>query len=430
MPARGNFYVRSFPTPEIADVLLSQVLDFGTADNVVTYGDTCKHKDYLTHTVVAIEPVPESGYEHFRVWYAADRSDQDNYNFSHSHVGIGGVQYESVTRTYIIPRSSYDPDSPAHGATMPDVPASQFGGTYRLASKSQGRISERTVRGHSSPQLDSKYIVETRVYIKDVTLTTSSYDDATNGLLFTNRKLWFRGDSYSNAIDSNPVNIETAVADSGYWGVSSTGIKITFDQLNSEVWVVTEQDMISQDLDGTGNVYGGTVVRTYETKTQYNWPSVLGDDGSTNMTASGVEIMDWELKEGGTRNYPRVGYSKIGGSYNCRTTIHEEYLTPTQLAAADGAAGSLDNIDNLFPARVVYPSPWVPINIPPCLHPSVVFVSDTGANDPTFDENTGSSRTFPATAETDWPASLVIDSPVVPWRGGYLARRVTVYEPS
>lgn len=434
----------NFPTPLIADVLFYVDVDH-SRDKYKTwnYGDPYEDKDaYPDHILVAVAPNEERGKNIFRRFYAADRANQDKYNFEHIKAGLGGQKLEAVTRSYIIRRADYDSTTPALGAAMPDIPVGKFytttGNEYVLADRRMQRISERASRGVSTigqAELDSIYVVEVRVYIDRQTITSSKYDIETNGVLFTKQDIYFRGETYNDG--TNPaVNIELALLDQTYWGPTSGGQLREIEQVADDVFIVTTQDLIPQSglPSGTPTVTGGTIIRKYETKINFGWPAVLGDDGTTDqggspVGSSGLEIMSWTDKEGTARNYTRPTYQRNGGNYRCRALIQEEWVTQSELDSADGSLGELDIIDHIFTRGIYYPSPFFMLNIPPCLHGSIFAQADTGTNDPVWGQNVNSKRTYPPTEYTDWPTSLVIDCDVRPWRGGYLVRTVTAYMP-
>ena len=76
-----------------------------------------------------------------------------------------------------------------------------------------------------------------------------------------------------------------------------------------------------------------------------------------------------------------------------------------------------------------YPSPIMPVSIPSCLHPTIVCQSDTGSNDPDFEQNVNSARVYIATNYTDWPTSLTIENSQRPFRGGWRKRVVDAFAP-
>jgi len=131
---------RVFPTPKIADVIIRQVFE-STRTTVPAYGtahpDTAK---YPNHKLVHAKVIDEQGL-FLELWYAADRSNQEDYNYSLTYPYGGNPAYPRITRTYILPRS---PDPLALGSTDPG--GSMFGieGYRRPDSTSRYRRPDGT----------------------------------------------------------------------------------------------------------------------------------------------------------------------------------------------------------------------------------------------------------------------------------------------
>jgi hypothetical protein len=442
---KGRSQIRSFPTPLIEDVLFYQVGDASLHKWAERMQKGMQHYDSLKwpdHICIDIQPLADQGDNVFAYFFAADRENQDKYNWEHSKADIGGFKFDTVTRSYIIRRDDYSATSPALGSVMPDTPTGRFdAANFHLVKRGQYRISERARRAQSTigqPEMDSQYVVEVRTYIDREQIVRSTYDDSVNGVLYTRQDIYIRGETYdSGDTDSSAddVKIEDAYLTASYWGVGSGGQLKTVEQVSDDAWIVTTQDMIPQSgLPSDSALFGGTVLRVYETKRTFTWPAVLGDDGSgTGWNGSaitgligdiGVEIMDWEMKDGGSRNFDRPLWQRNGYRGPTRMVIHQEWLTQEELDAAD-----IDVVTTMQPKPIDYPSPYLPVSISPSLHGVVYFQSDTGTSDPKYAANVGSTRYFPATTQTDWPASLVVDCPAEPFRGGYIVTRVTAYRP-
>lgn len=448
---KGQSIIESYPTPLIADVLFYVDCDHSLRQYASwNYDDPFWDLDrYPHHRLVAVVPNAQAGDQVFRRFYAAERENQDKYNFEHTKAGLSDQKFDAVTRSYIIRRDDYNATTPALGSAMPDIPAGKFSASsYHLADRRMQRVSERASRGQStigSAELDSLFVVEVRVYIDRETIVRSRYDLEVNGVLFTRYDIYFRGETYNDG--TNPaVAIETAAASVTYWGPTSGGILREVEQVSDDVFIVTSQDLIPQSglPNSPAALFGGTVIRGYETKRNYTLPPVLGDDGSGTSTngsiptgliaPTGIEIMNWVDKDGGARNYVRPTYKRYrnGGSYRCEAYVHEEWVTQSELdAVTDATAGTSANmtVDHMFPEGTYYPSPYLSVNIPPTLHSMFYAQCDTASSDPVWGTNTGSSRYYPATNYTDWPDKLVADADVIPWRGGYLIRHITIFPP-
>ena len=435
---KGRSQIVSYPTPAMADVVFYEKHDrsFLEKAKIVKGAQHYDGAAFPDHRCVDIQPLPQSADKDYAIFWAAKRENEDEWNWEHTKADLGGTKYDTITRRYIILREEYTPNAPLLGTAMANQPVDLFDyANFALISRSQDRISERGRRAQESiggAELDSLFVVETRVYIDREPLKSNKYDLSTNGMLYTQHDIWIRGETYTGAI-----LIETAAADEQYWGPTSGGQLTEVTQVSDDVWIVTTQDLIPQAglPSSPSALFGGTVIREYETMQSYEWPHVLGDDGtgtSTNGSAvtgliapSGIEITVWELKDGATRYYNRPTFKRIGLRVPTPTTIHQEWLTQTQLDAAD-----LDVVEQMIPEPIYYPSPVLPVRIPPTLHGILYLQADLAEGDPEWAANTGSTRYYPATNYTDWPATVIADLKVIPFRGGYLLTRATVSRPA
>jgi hypothetical protein len=164
--------LQRYPVFDVAtplkDLLFFEVVDYNLqANRNMSYGDA--HHDvakYPHHVLVYITPADKEG-KFYRFYYAAKRENQDQYNWESAPTQIGGITVDSVSRTYIIPRSEFNASSPAIGSAMPDVPSGKFGTGWKLFNIVQGRTSE--------PELDSIYVVVKRIYVKDTQAIGKEY---------------------------------------------------------------------------------------------------------------------------------------------------------------------------------------------------------------------------------------------------------------
>jgi len=356
----------------------------------------------------------------FQYYYAADRLHQDDYNFEFSQADFGGNKYDTVVRTYVTLRSDFSDtdDKYKAGDPMPDVPASQFVDEYILMTRQQKRIGDA--------ELDGLFVVEQRIYFKRVSVSTASYDETTEGTLIQTETLYHRGEVY-NSSEAEAV-IEREILDETKWGVSAEGVRTEGKQLSDDWFLVTSTDVIPQDKTSDYSKFGGKLLRYYDTYITYSWPAVLGEDGTTDVNGAlinqGIHIMTWKDKGGGNRDYVRPQFKEHGYRGPTRATITEEWSLQAPSIVNDNQRPF-----TMKPLPIVYNSPYLSVQIPPTLHPSVFVVCDTGTSDPTWGHNTGSKVTYPETNVTDWPDSFVATVEVNPFRGGYLTRQVTVFKP-
>jgi hypothetical protein len=152
-----------FPTPLVGDVLFSEVRD-GNRTNLPEYGtphpNTTK---WPNHKLVFIKPVDIERNEIFEFFYAADRENQDLYNFSVGYRNIignvGGREFRVIQRSYVTPREGFEPLDIAFGTPMPNIPEGKFDGVdYIFFDRQQQRIEQQ--------ELDSLYVAEVHTYVE------------------------------------------------------------------------------------------------------------------------------------------------------------------------------------------------------------------------------------------------------------------------
>lgn len=373
-------------TPLGTDIIFAEVGQMPVV--TPTYGSA--HYDttnWPNHKLAYIESADETGLLH-KFWYVANRSSQDSYNWQFSQADIGGTKFDSVERTYLTLRASFSPTTYTMGAAMPNTPTGLFSGTYILAERKQTRIGQ--------PYLDNLYVAETLVYVKRTTIIRYDFDEFSGTDLKTTQTLYYAGELISGTA------VETVFANNtgGYFGLQSSGVYREGEQLTANWFSVLDRQIIPNGFS-----------RTYTASVNYSWPPVL----------EGIEIMDWVLKDGATRNYVRPYFSKEGYSGPCKATITEAWSS---------TPATVSTVTPMKPLPIHYPSPILPVSIDSCLHEAVELVSDTGSADPFYGTNVGSARTFAATTPTDWPSSILMADDQKPFRGGYLRTSITVYAPS
>ena len=115
----------------------------------------------------------------FQLWYyVKDRSNQDDYNWEFQAAGVGSSRYDSVVKTYVLLRSSYNESDPVINSAMPITSSDPFEGSdgYVLFEKKQVRSGDET--------LDSLYIVEQRTFVKKIPIRRVDIDETFDGDTF------------------------------------------------------------------------------------------------------------------------------------------------------------------------------------------------------------------------------------------------------
>lgn len=391
----------TFPTPNVNDILFFETVDaerVGT--DVPEYGT--KHPDMMKwpdHRLVFIESGDSEGQNrYYRYYYAADQTGQDDDNWSHTEADIGGTKFDAVARDYVIRRSEYDPDTPAMGSPMPDVPESKFGNIYVLAQRKQTPLNDKVLSG--------LYVVEQRVYIRRTTITRLDYDEFFQTTNYTKQTLYYKGEIPTGVTDP----IETLVDDptNSYWGLSGSGILKTAAQLSDNWYAVTEQQVV--------NTTAGGGMLSYKTVENSGWPAVLADGEGDSEEP--IDSHVWEKRDGGSKTYPKINYKR--GAYNGPTEVLYTITWSRNIPSVSPTTRPL-------PDRITITTPFFSFGTENCLHKSIYYTVAVGNTDPTF-ETAQVQYDFPATNMTDWE-DYVGASSVKPFRGGWLKTDVTYIAP-
>lgn len=112
-PAVEREYVLTFPTPKLRDLIFYEVRDSDLPVNdwqnlPENYGET-EHPDkaqFPDHVLTLITAGDERGRQKW--WYAADREDQDDYNYQFSFPYAGFREFPRITRYYVFRRADYE----------------------------------------------------------------------------------------------------------------------------------------------------------------------------------------------------------------------------------------------------------------------------------------------------------------------------------
>jgi len=192
-----------FVSPRNEDFLFYEKVDKQRVrEEIPEYGDP--HPDYRkypNHFFAQAVQADEEGQVYY-YYYAAKRENQDDYNWEHTTVDHKQLTYDQVERTYVTLRSEYDEDSPALGSAMPLTDSDPFDKTdnYALISRGQVRLGEASSKSvkNGETELDSMFVIERRIYLKRVPITTTSYDKQTGAHIFTTTNLVHRDEIISS----------------------------------------------------------------------------------------------------------------------------------------------------------------------------------------------------------------------------------------
>ena len=365
----------------------------------------------------------------FQYYYAAEREFQDDYNFEFSQADLGGNKYDTVVRTYVTLRSDFsDTDAEYQaGDAMPD-PTGQFAAEnavtyhdgagltsdeelvstdYILMTRQQKRIGDQ--------ELDGLFVVEQRVYFRRVDIVTQTLDPATDGVLKTVVKLIHRGEDFMTPVGNREAGTTGYEAEAN-WGLSTDGQKFETQQLSHDWWQVTIQDVIPQGLT---SLYGGKLVREYDTWQNFSWPSVVDGlvfssagrkDGASTVTVT------VRMKEG-----------KEGGNWPTKMTVKQVWSK----TAFSGVNLPTPTVFKTTSAR--YTGIQYNVSVTNVLTPAITLTDFIGTSHPTYKMG---EYAFPkpwceASDPTDWPENQFEGAVTQkPFRGGYLLEVVFVPPPS
>ena len=153
-----------FPTPLVGDVLFSEVRDCNRGNPFPEYGSPYPNANkWPNHKLVYIKPVDIERNEIFEFFYAAERENQDLYNFVFGNRVIGNREFRTVTRTYVTLRENFKPVDIEFGTAMSNVPEDKFEGVnYVFYDKEQQNTQQE--------ELNALFVIEAHSYVEEAVL--------------------------------------------------------------------------------------------------------------------------------------------------------------------------------------------------------------------------------------------------------------------
>ena len=433
-----------FSTPKVADLVVVERKDASknlrsssSADNTA-YGTAHPDTINFSNFKLALIKNADDDQGHFQLWYyVKDRANQDDYNWEFQAAGVGSSRYDSVIRTYVLLRSSYNEADPVINSAMPITSSDSFESSdgYVLFEKKQVRSGDET--------LDSLYVVEQRTYVKKVPIRRIDLDETFDEPLRSKETIFYKGENPTkttifgetdNAIPMNPVkntaqtfalgNTATVTNSVPFFGTSIVtsgsdkfGILCEGRQISDNWYAVAERELIKTNATN--------IVDTYITYQNFSWPAVL----------SGIVVDRWTRRDGGADPVEYPVYKR--GAYSGPTRVEVKIYwkdTPWEIIDAsesDSASGSdtkLALIKPMHPEPILFQSPIASVSVPPTLHKRFRIVAGTGASHPIYTYK-GTTWTYEATNYTDWPPDLVIQDSQRPFRGGFLREKIKAFIP-
>tara|TARA_R110002153_G_scaffold273999_1_gene446526 strand:- start:853 stop:1911 length:1059 start_codon:yes stop_codon:yes gene_type:complete len=348
-------------------------MEYGTS-----HPDTVRYPDHIL-VYVSAEKDDKQGKAWIDIFYAANRENQHLYNFDYQGWAAGG-KYERYTRQYLIRREDWE----RQGSLSGDLPDNAFGDVDpHEDSRLTGFVFFGDSMGSSgSQELDSTYVVVTRLYRKHCELSGTSFDPNT-------------GESYAWTEQV------VLTSDIGSLPAAATGYHNVITPINCDWSVVRNQ--INFDINFS---------RTYYTNRPFYWPAVFDSYEDYKWGPFGDVDAGCPAKYSTAYNWKRR-------AYNGATKVKiEESFTESSSAVSTLSAPML-------PSSYAYSGYKFSLSVPSCLH-GVIEVDEWIFGCSVNGRFTQSSE---ATNYTDWPSSLIIEDSYTPYNGGYLHRIVTAYKP-
>ena len=419
-----------FSTPKVADLVVVETKDAsknlssaGTIDDNA-YGtahpDTTNFPDFK----LALIKNSDNSQGQFQFWYyVKDRANQDDYNWEFQAAGVGSTRYDSVVRTYVLLRSSYNEASPAVNSAMPITTSDPFdlSDGYVLFEKKQVRSGDET--------LDSLYVVEQRVYVKKIPIRRVDLDTTFDEPLRSKETIFYKGEipqktfifgetdttkpetnskttkqtfalGASAISTADPTNIvPNANGIVPFFGTSIVtsapnkyGILCEGRQISDNWYAVAERELIKTDTNN--------IVDTYITYQNFSWPAVLDR----------IVVDRWTRRDGGADPVEYPIYKR--GAYSGPTRVEVKlYWKDSEWTIGTTAAGSdteLALIKPMHPEPILFQSPIASVSVPPTLHDRFIVTASTGSGHPVYTYK-GTTWVYNATnyMDRDWETKLV-----------------------
>ena len=472
MPISSNRRQRiiEFATPKVADLVVIEIVDASknlksaaSADNTA-YGTAHPNTTNFPSHKLALIKNADDDQGLFQLWYyVVDRSDQDDYNWEFQAASATSIRYDTVTRTYITLRSSYDEAAPAINDAMPISTSDPFASDdgYILYEKRQTRSGDEI--------LDSLYVIDRRSYIKKVPVrnirtddtfpydldpdtavadTNASYGaavDPSYGSLLEKETLYYKSEAikattvfttsgddtlvsvYTTAVafrdpDLTYASAVTSAGTTNFWGTDELGIEREGKQLSDNWYVLFERQVVPPVNTNSGEGSGEVVLAAYQTSETFTWPAVLRPMDSGDGMQDGVVGYSWKRKKGGKDTVVFPTYKR--DTYKGPTKTNRVLTWRKKRWDAD-----LTDLQPMQPLPVDFVTPLIRTSIKPTLHHAMYLGVRTGNDHPIYN-NEQVTFNYGQTNYTDWPASLVISDSQSLFRGGYLREKVTVTAPT
>ena len=198
MPISSNRRQRviEFATPKVADLVIVERVDSSKNVNAAAtaydsdYGTPHPDATRFPNFKLALIKNSDDDHGQYQDWYyVADRTEQDKYNWEFQAAGGESPRYDTVVRTYVLPRADgggtggethFDEARPLLTSAMPTTTNDPFGASDFSTSGTDASyilFEKKQVRS-GDDFLDTLFVVEQRVYVKRVSMRRVDVDDA------------------------------------------------------------------------------------------------------------------------------------------------------------------------------------------------------------------------------------------------------------
>lgn len=316
-----------FPTPIIGDVLFSEVRDCNRVDPFPEYGTPHPNPaKWPHHKLVYIKPIDIDRNEIYEFFYAAERENQDLYNFASGYrnvIGnVGGREFRIVQRSYVNLRENFSPLDIPFGEPMPDIPEGVFDGIdYVFFDRQQKPIAEI--------ELNALFIAEEHTYIETAFLELNLAHGAQKSDVIPER---FRAQIPQVSTDQ----IIEGLASPPF--LSGGQLSVTEDQINPDIKLVKT---VSRDFTGDvalpdgkkayiENITGGTVSEKLSTSPEIEKGLLIAGSESTAI-GDGKFIVRTEKAD----SWPLLRGSRYNEELNAPVEVTQQMVNPGEFFTTD-----------------------------------------------------------------------------------------------
>jgi len=347
--------------------------------------------------IVAVNKSPTSPQTQLVISHARipSEAEQLSSNWEFSTCDMGGTRFPSVSRTFVLLASAVAHDTPAKGSAMPFVANDIFDGKGYIL------VDRQVVR--TGMELEPTFRVERRNYVIRSAITQLGVDSLNGKVLTSTTTLYYSSEvvvapsTTAAQLFANPAH--------AYWGLQTTGVQRSGQQLSCEWYSITEETVVSGTF-----ALGAVTIRTYDTTRSYYWPPILG----------GITLRTWERRDGAEEVQAEPYFLKEGYNGECKAEVVDTFHVEKPTIAAPTV---------MLPLPISFQNPYIgSLRIGACLFAGGTPSFTNGNNDPVYKWFV-TPYTIPATDPVTWPAFITIQN-VQPFRGGYMLSTVKIYKPS